>query len=191
MLFLTYLTGTLAAGFSGRLVAGRSQPRAMALGVAVLMVGSLLTLVPHLAAIVLGFFLNALGFFFAHSQAAGWVTRHAKRARASATSLYLTFYYAGATLGGFYLDPFWRWAGWDGVVAASLLVLSFTLATALWLGGRERRGADRPVEARSEPDIYRYGLPQRSSRVEFRIHLNSRAHPLHPVRQSLNTSETT
>lgn len=150
MLFLTYLTGTLAAGFSARLVAGRSQPKAMALGVAVLMAGSLLTLIPHLTAIVLGFFINALGFFFAHSQAAGWVTRHAKRARASATSLYLTFYYAGATLGAFYLDPFWRWAGWSGVVAASLLVLSFTLAAALWLGAWERRGADRPVETQSE-----------------------------------------
>ena len=138
LLFLTYLTGTLAASFSGRLVAGRSQPMAMALGVVILMGGSLLTLIPHLAAIVLGFFVNALGFFFAHTQAAGWVTRHAKSARASATSLYLTFYYAGATLGGFYLDPFWRWAGWQGVVAGSLLILSITLVTALRLGARER-----------------------------------------------------
>ena len=109
--------------------------------------GSLLTLIPHLGTIVLGFFINALGFFFAHTQAAGWVTRHAKRARASASSLYLAFYYAGATLGGFYLDPFWRWAGWGGVVAASLLVLSLTLAAALWLGGRERSATDRPADA--------------------------------------------
>ena len=142
LLFLTYLTGTLAASFSGRLVAGRSQPRAMALGVAILITGSLLTLIPHLAAIVLGFFVNALGFFFAHTQAAGWVTRHAKTARASATSLYLMFYYAGATLGGFYLDRFWHWAGWNGVVAGSLLILLITLGTSLWLGGRER--AEKP-----------------------------------------------
>ena len=138
LLFLTYLTGTLAASFSGRLVAGRSQPRAMALGVAILMSGSLLTLIPHLVTIVLGFFVNALGFFFAHTQAAGWVTRHAKTARASATSLYLMFYYAGATLGGFYLDRFWHWAGWGGVVAGSLLILAITLSTSLWLAGRER-----------------------------------------------------
>ncbi|MEJ2455873.1 MAG: MFS transporter [Candidatus Thiodiazotropha sp.] len=145
LLFLTYLTGTLAAGFSGRLVAGRSQPMAMALGVVILMSGSLLSLIPYLPAIVLGFFVNALGFFFAHTQAAGWVTRHAQRARASATSLYLTFYYAGATLGGFYLDLFWNWARWGGVVIGSLLVLSLTLGTALWLGSRERKGADRPA----------------------------------------------
>jgi len=137
LLFLTYLSGTLAATLSGRLVAGRSQPMAMALGVAILMAGTLLTLIPHLAAIVSGLFVNALGFFFAHTQVAGWVTRHGKRARASATSLYLTFYYVGATLGGFYLDPFWRWAGWGGVVAGSLAILSITLAAALWLGRHE------------------------------------------------------
>ena len=141
LLFLTYLTGTLAAGFSSRLVGGRSQPRAMALGVVILMTGSLVTLIPHLGAIVLGFFINALGFFFAHTQAAGWITRQAKRARASATSLYLTFYYAGATLGGFYLDPFWQWGSWAGVVGGSLLVLSITLATALWLGRKAHRGS--------------------------------------------------
>jgi YNFM family putative membrane transporter len=146
LLFLTYLTGTLAASFSSRLVAGRSQPMAMALGVLLLMVGSLLTLIPHLATIVLGLFVNALGFFFAHTQAAGWVTRHAQRARASATSLYLTFYYVGATLGGLYLDPFWRWAGWGGVVAGSLLILSLTLGTSLWLGSREHQSEGRRVE---------------------------------------------
>ena len=149
LLFLTYLTGTLAAGFSSRLVAGRSQPGAMALGVVILMCGTLITLIPHLGAIVLGLFVNALGFFFAHTQAVGWVTRQAQRARASATSLYLTFYYAGATLGGFYLDPFWHWGGWAGVVGGSLLVLSMTLATALWLGHRAGKGGCRPVESLS------------------------------------------
>lgn len=138
LLFLTYLTGTMAASFSGRLVAGRSQPMAMALGVLILMVGSLLTLIPYLETIVLGLFVNALGFFFSHTQAAGWVTRHAKTARGSATSLYLAFYYAGATLGGFYLDPFWHWGGWGGIVAGSLMVLMITLSISLWLAGRER-----------------------------------------------------
>ena len=142
MLFLTYLTGTLAAGFSGRLVAGRSQPLAMATGTLILAGGTLLTLIPLLWTIVLGFFVNALGFFFAHSQAIGWVTRHARSARASATSLYLVFYYAGATLGGFYLAPFWRWWAWNGVVIGSLAVLGGTLLLALWLQGQERGTAE-------------------------------------------------
>ncbi|MET0005021.1 MAG: hypothetical protein ABW087_15515 [Candidatus Thiodiazotropha sp.] len=47
------------------------------------------------------------------------------------------FYYAGATLGGFYLEPFWRWAEWEGVVTGSLLVLSITFSITLWLGRRK------------------------------------------------------
>jgi YNFM family putative membrane transporter len=151
LLFLTYLAGTLAAALSSWLVRGRSQPMAMAVGIVILMAGSLMTLIPHLAAIVLGLLVNAVGFFFAHTQAAGWITRHARQARASASSLYLTFYYAGATLGGFYLDAFWRWMGWGGVVAGSLLILTVALCTALWLAGRERRLKDQSVALGNEP----------------------------------------
>ncbi|MCG7945683.1 MAG: hypothetical protein N0C84_05000, partial [Candidatus Thiodiazotropha taylori] len=88
-----------------------------------------------------GLFINALGFFFFFSLAAGWVAGHANRHRGSATSLYLVFYYAGATLGSFYLEPFWRWLGWSGVVVASLLILGFTLGLSLWLARFEKRRA--------------------------------------------------
>ncbi|MES9818614.1 MAG: hypothetical protein ABW155_18405 [Candidatus Thiodiazotropha sp.] len=107
------------------------------MGIVIFMAGTLLTLTPNLVVIIAGFFINALGFFFTHSLAAGWVTGHAQWARASATSLYLMFYYAGATLGGFYLEPFWRWAEWEGVVTGSLLVLSITFCITLWLGRRK------------------------------------------------------
>ncbi|MCU7882912.1 MAG: MFS transporter [Candidatus Thiodiazotropha sp. (ex Lucinoma annulata)] len=139
LFFLTYLSGTLAAGFSGRLVRNRSQPGAMGVGIVILVLGTLLSLVPQLSVIVVAFFINAFGFFFTHSLAAGWVAGHAKAARASATSLYLVFYYAGATLGGFYLEPFWRWAGWQGVVVGSLMILGITFGIAMWLGSQERK----------------------------------------------------
>jgi YNFM family putative membrane transporter len=137
LFFLTYLTGTLAASISGRVVDNRSQTSAMGLGILIFMAGTLLTLAPDLFLIIAGFFINAFGFFFTHSLAAGWVTGHAQCARASATSLYLMFYYAGATLGGFYLAPFWHWAGWEGVVIGSLFVLSITLSLTRWLGSRK------------------------------------------------------
>jgi YNFM family putative membrane transporter len=137
LFFLTYLTGTLAASFSGRLVENRSQTSAMGVGILIFMAGTVLTLVPDLVFIIFGFFINAFGFFFTHSLAAGWVTAHAQLARASATSLYLMFYYAGATLGGFYLEYFWRWAGWKGVVTGSLCVLGITFSISLWLGNRQ------------------------------------------------------
>ncbi|MEW8395485.1 MAG: MFS transporter, partial [Candidatus Thiodiazotropha sp.] len=144
LFFLTYLTGTLAASVSGRLVRNRSQTGAMGVGILIFMGGTLLTLAPGLVLIVAGFFINACGFFFTHSLAAGWVTGHAQSARASATSLYLMFYYAGATLGGLYLEPFWRWARWEGVIVGSLIVLCITFGITLWLGSR-RPLPDRPV----------------------------------------------
>lgn len=133
MLFLTYLTGSFAAAVSGRIVRYLSAPVGMALGILCLMCGSLLTLMPSLSAIVWGFMVSSFGFFFTHSLASGWVSQHALQARASASSLYLVFYYMGASAGGFVLAPFWAWQGWLGIVVGSLLVYSLTLGCALWL----------------------------------------------------------
>lgn len=140
LLFLTYLSGTLTAGVSGRLVAGRSQPLMMAAGLLILVTGTLLTLMPQLEAIVIGMVINAIGFFLTQTQAAGWVSRKAETARASASSLYLLCYYGAASIGSFYLDPFWHRGGWHGVVWGSILILGLALAVALSLWGRERRG---------------------------------------------------
>ncbi len=139
MLFLTYLTGTFGSAISGRVALRISQPLCMALGIAILMCGSLLTLLPGLAAIIVGLFVNSFGFFFAHSSASSWVSHNAQRAKASASSLYLLFYYLGASSGGFYLHPFWEWAGWSGVVLGSLLILSITFSCALLLARRQRQ----------------------------------------------------
>lgn len=133
MLFLTYLTGSFAAAISGRIVQYLSAPVGMALGILFLMGGSLLTLMPSLSAIVWGFMVSSFGFFLTHSLASGWVSQHALQARASASSLYLVFYYMGASAGGFVLAPFWAWQGWLGIVVGSLLVYSLTLGCALWL----------------------------------------------------------
>jgi YNFM family putative membrane transporter len=100
---------------------------------------------PSLITIIVGLTINAVGFFLAHSMASSWVGRHAQRARGSASSLYLVFYYLGASLGGFYLEPFWaRWQ-WSGVIAASLLVLLGTFSVSAWLWRRERRMVDMPA----------------------------------------------
>ncbi|MBS97851.1 MAG: MFS transporter [Oceanospirillaceae bacterium] len=138
LLFLTYLTGTFGSAISGRVALRLSQPWCMALGILILMLGSLLTLIPSLVAIVAGFFINSFGFFFAHSSASSWVSHNARQAKASASSLYLMFYYIGASTGGLYLHPFWEYAGWSGVVAGSLVILTLTLSCACWLG-RSRR----------------------------------------------------
>ncbi|MFG6158012.1 MFS transporter [Halomonas sp. 1390] len=147
LIFLTYLGGTLGSSLSGRLAGRWSQPTCMMLGILIFAVGTTLTLAGSLAWIIVGLSLNAFGFFLAHSMASSWVGRHAGRARGSASALYLVFYYGGASLGGLWLEPFWRAAGWPGVALASWLVLGGTLALAAWLWRGERREAQGAVLA--------------------------------------------
>jgi YNFM family putative membrane transporter len=127
LLFVTYLSGTFASAISGKVAQRLGQTQCISLGIVILMLGSCVTLLPSIVAIVGGFFISSFGFFFSHSTVSSWVSRHATRAKASASSLYLLFYYVGASIGGFYLDPFWRWLEWNGVVLGSLLILCGTL----------------------------------------------------------------
>ncbi|MCC5901070.1 MAG: MFS transporter [Halomonas sp.] len=139
LVFLTYLGGTFGSTISGRL-AGRFSPAAcMMVGVVILMLGTAITLSSSLVLIIVGLSINAFGFFLAHSLASSWVGRYAQGARGSASALYLVFYYVGASLGGFWLEPFWRWAGWLGVSVGSWLLLSITLMIAFALWRFERR----------------------------------------------------
>lgn len=139
LIFLTYLGGTLGSALSGRIAARLSQPLCMMLGILILMAGTAVTLADSLGWILTGLTINAFGFFLAHSMASSWVGRQARAARGSASALYLVFYYSGASLGGFWLEPFWQRAGWFGVALASWLMLGVTLGVAVWLEYRERR----------------------------------------------------
>ncbi len=128
MLFLTYLAGTLGSAMSGKIADYMPRTRAMMLGISLHILGTLVTGFDTLITIIIGLMINSFGFFFCHSTLSSWVSRNAKLAKASASALYLVFYYLGASLGGFYLQPFWSLWGWSGVVIASLAVLLFTLS---------------------------------------------------------------
>lgn len=139
LLFLTYLTGTVGSAFSARIAHVTSTPAAMAFGILVMIVGSVLTLISSLWGIGLGFFVSAFGFFLCHSLASSWVSQQAHRAKASASALYLVFYYLGASSGGLYLQPFWQWAHWPGVIAGSVLMYMFTLGLCFRLWHLQRQ----------------------------------------------------
>mgnify|MGYP000244662539 CR=1 FL=1 len=138
LLFITYLTGTLGSALSGKVAQRLAVPMGMALGVVILIFGTLLTLNSSLVAIVSGFFINAFGFFLTHSLASSWVNQCASRAKASASALYLVFYYVGASTGGLYLQPFWQRLGWDGVVLGAVLMYLVTLALCWCLERKSR-----------------------------------------------------
>lgn len=126
MLFLTYLAGTISSTLSGRAARKIPQSWCIAIGIGLMMIGVLATLMHSLWIIGGGLLLTSFGFFFAHSAASSWVSRHAAFAKASASSLYLLSYYLGGSLGSFFLGFFYKWMGWEGVVLGVLMVLGFT-----------------------------------------------------------------
>ena len=140
LLFITYLTGTVGSALSARIATIITAPGGMALGIVVMMLGSCITLVPGLSPIVIGFFVSSFGFFLCHSLASSWVNQHATRAKASASALYLVFYYLGASVGGLYLQPFWQWASWSGVIVGSVSMYIITLLLCCWLWQLQRQG---------------------------------------------------
>lgn len=139
LLFVTYLTGTIGSALAGRIARYLSVPGAMGSGILIMLLGSGVTLLPGIFSIVLGFFVSAFGFFLCHSLASSWVSQHASRAKASASALYLVFYYLGASVGGVYLQPFWQWAGWFGVIVGSAAMYALTLLLCYWLWRLQRR----------------------------------------------------
>ncbi|PYF83520.1 YNFM family putative membrane transporter [Marinomonas alcarazii] len=147
LLFLTYLSGTLGSALSGKLAKRWSQPNIMVLGTCIFMLGSLVTLGDSLIAIITGLLINSFGFFLCHSTASSFVSRNAKHSKASASSLYLVFYYLGASLGGFYLDPFWQTDGWTGVILGSWLVLGFVVLAGVSLIRQTRTANQLSSEA--------------------------------------------
>ncbi|MGO4887974.1 MFS transporter [Anaerobacillus sp. MEB173] len=126
VLFLTYIAGTVSSTVAGKVSSTIKQSYCVAIGIGIMAIAVLVTLIANVFVIFLGLLLLCFGFFFAHSVASSWVSRHASFAKASASGLYLTSYYFGGSLGSFYLGFFWHWWSWPGVVAGSLLILVVT-----------------------------------------------------------------
>jgi len=148
LLFVTYLTGTVGSALSAKIAARLSAPGAMAAGILIMMLGSVITLGQSLVLIGAGFFISAFGFFLCHSLASSWVSQHALRAKASASALYLVFYYLGASSGTLYLQPFWQAGQWLGVVIGSVLMYGLTLLLCLLLWRLKRQPSATAMPAR-------------------------------------------
>jgi YNFM family putative membrane transporter len=97
----------------------------------VMIAGAVVTLGSSLPVVITGIALVTIGFFGAHAIASGWVTAHARRNRAQATSLYLCFYYLGSSIAGWAGGLAWDMAGWAGTVAL-LMFLSSMALTLTW-----------------------------------------------------------
>lgn len=129
LLFLTYGAGTFSSSLAGELTQRFKQTDCMQTGILIMAGGLLLSLVPQLWVVIASLAVLSFGFFFAHSTSSSWVTKNAKKARASASGLYLTSYYLGGSLSSIYFGLLWPVAGWIGVIAGGLLLLIVTLTS--------------------------------------------------------------
>jgi len=130
-IFVVYLVGAVVTPIVGRCIDrdghGRMLIRAAVLGVA----GALLSLVPNLWAVIAGLAICSCGTFIAQASTTSFVGTAAKHNRALALGLYVSFYYAGGSLGG--TAPGWLWQtfGWPGCVAL-VVAVQMVIARVAW-----------------------------------------------------------
>lgn len=130
-IFLILLIGTVSSTVNGSLVARLGQEKVIYLGLSILTAGILMLFIPNVLTIIIGLSLFTYGFFASHSVVSGLVGRNARKNKAQASSLYLFFYYVGASLLGTFAGLFWVSHYWPGVVFVNLVaaLLCFVLIT--------------------------------------------------------------
>ncbi|USK74658.1 MFS transporter [Peribacillus frigoritolerans] len=131
-IFIIYLVGTFSSTWMGKLADQYSRRVVLLIGIAIMLMGALLTLLDPLLLKIMGLALFTFGFFGAHSIASSWVGSLAdKSEKAQASALYLLFYYAGSSLvgasGGLFLMKF----GWGGVISAVSILILLAAACAM------------------------------------------------------------
>lgn len=122
-LFLSYLAGTVGSFISGKISNSMGSIVTMSSGVLIMMISLLVTLNSNLITIIMGLLLLCFGFFISHSTASSWISQKAQVSKASASGLYLIFYYMGGSIGGSILGFPWVQWGWPGVVICCLIAL--------------------------------------------------------------------
>ncbi len=137
--YLVYVAGVVTSLISGRLSIRVGRRSLMAIGLSIAAAGVVGTLFHSLAAIVTSLIVLCVGMFTVQSTAPAFVNAHARGAKGAAGSLYVTFYYVGASLGSLLPGLAWQRWGWPGVTAACVAALLVGLASDALLCGPPRR----------------------------------------------------
>jgi YNFM family putative membrane transporter len=131
--YLVYVAGVFTSLAIGRISHRVGRRAVMAAGFLIAVLGILGTLPHFLPAIVLALVVLCVGMFTVQSTAPAFVNANARRAKGAAGSLYVTFYYVGASVGSVlpgYALQLW---GWPGVAATCMAALFVGLAADIWL----------------------------------------------------------
>lgn len=130
-IFFVYLVGTFSSTYMGRLADHIGSSKVLCLSIGIMLLGCLVTLHGNLYIKIIGVAILTFGFFGSHSVASSWVGKCGGADKAQASSLYLLFYYVGASVIGAMGGNFLSWYAWNGVV----FLISISLVVALVLAG--------------------------------------------------------
>lgn len=103
-----------------------SETKTIMIGIFTYVIGLQIFHINDYAVMFGGMFVFCAGFFIIHSVASGLISKLAHEKRAISNGLYLSFYYAGGTIGTFAPGVFYQYLGWHVFVT---LLASVALAT--------------------------------------------------------------
>ena len=143
-LFFVYLTSAVVTPIAGRYIDQYGHRLVLVLAILAGACGALLTLVPHVAVIILGLALVCNAVFVAQTCSNGFLGVATKTNRALAVGLYVMVYNIGGSLGAAAPSPVWKAYGWPGVITmiVTLQMLTVLLAWRLW-PGKQRMAAGK------------------------------------------------
>ena len=127
LMFVTFLGGTASSSLTGKFSKKHGQLAGIATGICIMLGANFLLGNGYLPLMMIGMVMTSVGFFFCHAQASTLVGRSVKKGKGSAQALYSLFYYTGASLGVFFLEPFYQRWGWQGVIASTSMALLLCL----------------------------------------------------------------
>lgn len=136
-IFIVYLVGTFSSTYMGRLADQVGSQKVLCLSIAIMLAGCLITLDSNLYIKVIGVAVFTFGFFGSHSVASSWIGKSAGSSKAQASSLYLLFYYIGASVLGSIGGKFLSVYAWHGVVFLISIALLMALVFASLLFRQE------------------------------------------------------
>ncbi|MCE0494843.1 MFS transporter [Vibrio salinus] len=127
LMFLTLLGGTTSSSLAGKFARKHSQIAGIIVGISIMLVANFLMSWSNIYTMVIGMVMISIGFFFCHAQASTLIGRSVTTSKGSAQALYSLFYYSGASFGVFFLEPFYKTWGWQGVLGATRIALTLCI----------------------------------------------------------------
>lgn len=131
LLFLVYGFGIVSSSVAGTLADRYGRRRLLMIGLCLMLGGVFLTLFATWLTIIGGIAILTTGFFVGHAVASSSVGPQAANNKGHAASLYLLFYYLGASIVGSAGGWVWEHGGWLAIVFMSVLLIAAGMVLAL------------------------------------------------------------